>query len=338
MPHMRLKRENIVKILLLLAALSVSLMGIGAISFWENRQQEEAMWSQSEKDQAARRRREGWIQKDGVWYAPKQNLQTVLVIGLDEMGPLESSESYNNGVQADFLLLAALDSEDKTATLLHLNRDTMAQIPVLGVTGQAAGSTFGQLALAYTYGSGLHDSCRNTVQAVSELLHGVSIDHYIVVSMGAVPTLNDLVGGVTVTVLDDFSALDEQMVQGKTITLTGEQALQYVHRREGLEDSSNRSRMERQQQYLKALAKQVKQLGEQPSLSAQQLASLSRYILSDCTLDALSRMTEQFAGYSLQPFEEVVGELRNGEMYLEFYPDADRIEQQVLRLFYEERR
>ena len=49
-------------------------------------------------------------------------------------------------------------------------------------------------------------------------------------------------------------------------------------------------------------------------------------------------MTEQFAGYSLQPFEEVVGELRNGEMYLEFYPDADRIEQQVLRLFYEERR
>lgn len=333
MPHMRLKRENIVKLLLLLAALSVSLMGIGVISLWENRQQEEAMWSQSEKDQAARRRREGWIQKDGVWYAPKQNLQTVLVIGLDEMGPLESSESYNNGVQADFLLLAALDSEDKTATLLHLNRDTMAQIPVLGVTGQAAGSTFGQLALAYTYGSGLHDSCRNTVQAVSELLHGVSIDHYIAVSMGAVPTLNDLVGGVTVTVLDDFSALDEQI-----ITLTGEQALQYVHRREGLEDSSNRSRMERQQQYLKALAKQVEQLGEQPSLSTQQLASLSRYILSDCTLDALSRMTEQFAGYSLQPFEEVVGELRNGEMYLEFYPDADRLEQQVLRLFYEERR
>ena len=85
----------------------------------------------------------------------------------------------------------------------------MTQIRILGVTGEPAGTFTGQLALAHTYGSGEEDSCENTVLAVSNLLYGMEIDHYVSLTMDGVALLNDLVGGVTVEVLDDFSGIDD---------------------------------------------------------------------------------------------------------------------------------
>ena len=134
----------------------------------------------------------------------------------------------------------------------------MTQIQILGVTGEPAGTFTGQLALAHTYGSGEEDSCENTVLAVSNLLYGMEIDHYVSLTMDGVALLNDLVGGVTVEVLDDFSGIDDSLVQGETVTLQGQQALTYVRSRGGLEDSSNLHRMERQRQYLGALQQQLK--------------------------------------------------------------------------------
>lgn len=57
------------------------------------------------------------------------------------------------------------------------------------------------------------------------LLYGVEIDHYISLMMDGVAVLNDLAGGVTLKVMDDFGAFDPALVQGETVTLRGEQAL-----------------------------------------------------------------------------------------------------------------
>ncbi|MBS6935610.1 MAG: LCP family protein [Clostridium sp.] len=295
------------------------------------------MLVQSEIDESARRRREGWVNRDGVWYAPKENQETVLMIGLDKTEPIEASESYNNNAQADFLLLAIFDETKETTTILHINRDTMAEIPVLGVNGQLAGTMTGQLALSHTYGSGLQDSCMNTVNAVSDFLYGIKINHYVAMTMGAVPYINDLVGGVPVTVLDDFSGIDDSLVEGETITLKGEQALHYVRNRADLEDSSNLNRMKRQQQYLTSMAKQVEKLDDDFSVSTQQVATIAKYIISDCSIDTLSRMAEQFVDYPLQEMQDVQGEAVRGEEFIEFYPDEEKLAEQVLELFYEVR-
>jgi len=159
MPQVHVKKSNTKKIFVLVAVLLLCLGVIGAVSFWETGQEKEAMSVQVEIDESARRRREGWIERDGVWYAPKQGQETMLLIGLDKMDPLKQSEGYNNNTQADFLLLAVFDDIEEKVHVLHINRDSMAEIPVLGVDGQPAGSVTGQLALAYTYGSGLNDSC-----------------------------------------------------------------------------------------------------------------------------------------------------------------------------------
>lgn len=337
MPQVHVKKSNAKKILVLVAVLLLCLGVIGAVSFWETGQEKEAMSVQVEIDESARRRREGWIERDGVWYAPKQGQETMLLIGLDKMDPLKQSEGYNNNTQADFLLLAVFDETKETTTILHINRDTMAEIPVLGVNGQLAGTMTGQLALSHTYGSGLQDSCMNTVNAVSDFLYGIKINHYVAMTMGAVPYINDLVGGVPVTVLDDFSGIDDSLVEGETITLKGEQALHYVRNRADLEDSSNLNRMKRQQQYLTSMAKQVEKLDDDFSVSTQQVATIAKYIISDCSIDTLSRMAEQFVDYPLQEMQDVQGEAVRGEEFIEFYPDEEKLAEQVLELFYEVR-
>lgn len=99
---------------------------------------------------------------------------------------------------------------------------------------------------------------------------------------------------MTVEVLDDFTGIDETLVKGETVTLMGQQALNYVRIRAGMEDSSNLNRMKRQQQYLEALAEKVQNLGDDFSISAEQISLLSDYVISDCSIDELKRMAEEF--------------------------------------------
>ena len=270
---------------------------------------------------------------NGQAYALR-DLETVLLLGVDKFEE-ETPEGYLNNQQADFLLLLVLDEAGETCTPIQLNRDTMTQIQILGVTGEPAGTFTGQLALAHTYGSGEEDSCENTADAVSMLLGGVKIDHYVGMTMGAVPLINDMVGGVTVTVLDDFSGIDDSLVEGETVTLQGEQALHYVRIRRGLEDSTNLNRMERQQQYLNALTDQIESLGDDFSPSFSELDQLSQYIVSDCSVQQLNDLTRRYAGYEMaEEMLDIKGEARQGTEFVENYPDEEALQEQVLSLFY----
>ena len=272
---------------------------------------------------------------DGNAYAQKEGLETVLLMGVDKFAG-ETPEGYLNNQQADFLLLLVMDEENETCTPLQLNRDTMTQIQILGVTEEPAGSFTGQLALAHTYGSGDEDSCENTVLAVSNLLYGMEIDHYVSLTMDGVALLNDLVGGVPVEVLDDFSGIDDSLVQGETVTLRGRQALTYVRSRGGLEDSTNLHRMERQRQYLASLQQQLKRAAQADSqFSLDALLQLNEYLVSDCTIDQLSGLGEDLAAYNVGDILTTPGEAKVGEEYMEFTVDEDALQQLVMDIFYE---
>lgn len=336
MPHIHMHKRHIRKALILVLILACVSGVLFAVQIWESHQRQQAMLRQEEIDEPAHRRREGWIEKDGQWYAPKSGLETMLVIGVDKTEPLEDSGSYNNDSQADFLLLTILDKTEETATILHLNRDIMTQIPVLGVTGQHAGFITGQLALAHTYGSGEEDSCENTVLAVENLLYGMEIDHYVSLTMDGVALLNDLVGGVPVEVLDDFSGIDDSLVQGETVTLRGRQALTYVRSRGGLEDSTNLHRMERQRQYLASLQQQLKKAAQEDSqFSLDALLQLNEYMVSDCTIDQLSGLGEDLAAYNVGDILTTPGDAKVGEEYMEFTVDEDALQRLVMDIFYE---
>lgn len=272
---------------------------------------------------------------NGTAYAKREDLETVLLLGVDKFEG-ETPEGYLNNQQADFLLLLVMDEANETCTPIQLNRDTMTQIRILGVTGEPAGTTTGQLALAHTYGSGEEDSCENTVLAVSNLLYGMEIDHYISLTMDGVALLNDLVGGVTVEVLDDFSGIDDSLMQGETVTLQGQQALTYVRSRGGMEDSSNLHRMERQRQYLAALQQQLKAAVQQEDgFTLDALLQLNEYMVSDCTVDQLSDLGDSLAAYQVSDILTTPGEAQEGEEFMEFSVDEAALQQLVMDVFYE---
>ena len=275
-----------------------------------------------------------------IWYHGQEyilndNIETVLVMGLDKFENAVTGDSYVNDQQADFLFLLLLDHEKKSCAAIQINRDTMAEMNVLGVAGQKIATRTAQIALSHTYGNGRAVSCVNTVNSVSRLLYNVKIDHYISTTMDSVSVFNDLVGGVEVTVLDDFTGIDDALVKGETVTLSGEQALCYVRSRQGLEDSTNTARMVRQRQYLDALyAKTRLAVQNDDGFIAKALLKTGDYMLSDCAAFDLQNLSHKISTYSTGEIYQIEGESVRGEKYMEFYPDEDALNDLIVRLFY----
>lgn len=269
---------------------------------------------------------------NGTWYVPR-NVQTMLLIGIDKFSGNIESNSYNNASQADFLALFVNDADTGENAVIHLNRDTMTRLTVLGVTGDAAGTRTAQLALAYNYGSGAGDSCQNTVDAVSHLLYSMEIDHYLAVTMDSVPVINDWAGGVKLTVADDFTSMDEQLSIGAEVVLKGQQALTYVRTRMGLDDSTNLQRMKRQRQYASAWVEAARpKLGDENAVM-QLVMEMSDYHYSDCTAEQLASFADMLAGGEVV-IHELSGKAVQGEQFMEFYADDEQVQQLVLDLFY----
>ncbi len=275
------------------------------------------------------------MQYNGTEYELKEGIRTLLVLGLDKFDEVEAVDGYTNNKQADFVMLLVIDDNAKTVTALHINRDTMADIPVLGIAGEKIGMVNKQLALAHTYGNGREVSCRNTADAVSSMLYNITVNHYVSVTMDSVPVYNDLVGGVEVTVLDDFTGIDDELVKGETVTLKGEKALTYIRTRKGLDDSSNSTRMVRQRQYLDALYKksiECKNSDENFVLTA--VLQMADYMVSDCSSNQLTELAQTIIDYEFTEIRTIEGDNVVGEVHMEFFPDVDSLKKNVVELFY----
>lgn len=271
---------------------------------------------------------------NGRWYRQK-DVETLLVMGIDDYGAAVSSGSYNNAHQADFLALFIRDVLSGQSSVIHINRDTMTDITMLGVTGQAAGVQHAQLALAYNYGQGQHDSSRNTADAVSNLLYGIEIDHYITVTMAAVPIMNDWAGGVEIEIQDDLTSIDSAWTPGAKIHLQGDQALGYVRTRKGLDDSTNINRMERQRQYASAWVSAAQAKLNDSEAVADLVLQMSDCHYSDCTVEELTDFAGALSENPSVPVHTLPGEVVRGEQFMEYYADDEGIQKLVLELFYE---
>lgn len=275
------------------------------------------------------------IYYNGQKYVYNEDLSTLLILGVDDP-ELKETEASRNSSQADMLMLAVFDPAKQSCTFLQLNRDTMCEVPSLDTFGKLIGYNTQQLALAHTYGNGLEKSCENTVNAVSRLLYGAKIDNYFALTMDAIPILNDLVGGVTVTVEDDFSGVDPTLVKGETVRLTAENVEHFVRtRREIAEDPTNINRMRRQAVYLRGLTEEMKRAyAEDGSFVLNAYSALADSLVTDCTVDELSAYADRFSGYALAGIVTPEGEAVGGEKYMEFYVDEAALQQLVIDLFY----
>lgn len=275
------------------------------------------------------------IVRDGIKYYPRQDINVILVMGINQNGPVTASKTVNEAGPADFVALVVFDEKNQNWTVLNLNRDTMVDMPALDEKGKEIGTVNCQLALAHAYGYGMEDSCENLRKTVSNLLGGVNIDYYVSMNLDAIALMNDAVGGVTVTVRDDFSAVDPTIGKG-TITLRGDQARAFVQTRWYVGDELNLSRIERQKEYMNNFVRAFKDTVKKSDAGfvLNTYNKVAPYLLSDLPVSTLTGMVERYIDYPLTGILSLEGENILGEELYEFYADEDALEDLCLEVFY----
>ncbi|MDE7245493.1 MAG: LCP family protein [Oscillospiraceae bacterium] len=172
----------------------------------------------------------------------KEHFHTILMGGLDD---------ENGG--SDTNLLLAIDSDQGTMDVVSLPRDTLLNVswPVKKLNN------------AYHHGG-----FTQTMEEVSKLL-GIPIDHYVTVKLKAFEELIDAIGGVDFEIPvnmnydDDWQNLHIHFDAGMR-HLNGQEALKVVRWRQNNDGSgyatADIGRIDTQQNFLKAVAKQTLQL------------------------------------------------------------------------------
>ena len=200
---------------------------------------------------------EYWIDLNDLEYTVKDNIKSYLFIGTDHSGNEKATDETYQGSMADFLLVAVINKTEKTYGFIQLNLDTITEVVLVDQDGEVYGSAEEQLCTAHWYGGSRQQSCLNTVDVVSDLLGGLTIDGYYSVGMDDIAQLNHVIGGATVTIEDDFSKVDPSLKMGEEITLTDEQAYHYLQGRMAIGGGENESRMRRQRTYMEAVYDKV---------------------------------------------------------------------------------
>ncbi len=284
----------------------------------------------------------GWIRYDGKTYAYNTNLLTFLVLGIDSMDEVHEAEDGLSGGQSDAMFFLVLDPDNKDIKIIAINRNTMTDIDVYNEEGVYVGTGEAQICLQHGFGDGLEESCVRTVKTVKNLFHELPINGYISINMGAIPTVNDTVGGVTLKVKYDLPAAGQyrSLRKGDTVTLSGDDAYWYTQHRDINDDFSANERLERQLQYLiefiPSLQERVK---EDPKSIASVYNALSPYMVTDIGLNEAVYLGNEAARYSFDSAniyqmkgESIIG--RSG--FEEFIYDEDGLYDLIIDVFYTE--
>lgn len=274
------------------------------------------------------------IVRDGVEYFPRQDITVMMVLGIDQYGPMQSSNYYRNKGSADSVMLLIFDEATEECTVLYLNRDTMLTMDVLGVRGEYAGTTYAQLALAHTYGTGLEDSCENMKNTLMNFLPGLTVDYYVSMNMDVIPILNDAVGGVKVNVTDDFSKVNPSITIGE-LTLKGDQVIDYVRTRKDVGDQKNVTRMARQREYVNGFLYALNEREhEDVDFAVKLYDQVAPYIVTDCSVETLSKIISHYLDYTLLGAITPEGENLIEDGHYAFYADEEKLDALCVELFY----
>lgn len=276
------------------------------------------------------------VSYNGNTYVEKTGLTTILIMGADNAS---DSQRYGarQGGQADFLLLLAIDHKDNVIRQLQIDRDTMAEVQMLGVLGNPVGTKSMQICLAHGFGMSSEDNCYYTLQAMNNLLEGVEIDLYLSLDMASIGILNDALGGVTVTLEDDFTEADPQMTKGSTLKLTGEQAETFVRNRMEVGDGTNASRMLRQRAYMTAALELLfGQLRQEPEYMGELYDALDSVMTTNITRGRMLNEANQAYKYEVMTMETLAGEHAVGaDGFVEFHAADGAAIEWVVRTLYE---
>ena len=308
--------------------------GLMVLDFWQKSQYQEVRGEGTEAFMNA-----GLVEWEGAQYKKTPAVTTMLIVGIDREADAQQgvgTSRYRNGGQADFLLLLAIDHTNRRIHQLQIDRDTMAEVTVLSVYGQETGSRVMQICLSHGYGANPEENARYTLRAVRKLMDGLEIDGYYMIDYNEVALLNDLLGGVEVTVPDDMTSVNPLWKKGSEITLHGKEAEQFVRTRQTVGEGTNQERMRRQNAFMQSAIQMIrKEISSDASYTLRLLSALKAHTVTNYSDQQLAGEMQRSAGYEVLPLEYLEGEYRLGESgYMEFYMQEGSAENWIMRSLY----
>lgn len=283
---------------------------------------------------------------NGKTYKRNIYVKAVLCMGVDRDGPMTETTLSGDGGQADGIFLLANDTARGSMKILLIPRDSMTEITKTDTSwtetnGAKLGEVVDHLSLSYAYGDGREKSCEYTKQAVSHLLMGLKIDSYMAADLEIIASLNDEVGGVTVTIPTmGMEQSDPEFVFGQTVRLKGEQAERFVRFRDTERDNSAISRMEQQKLYISGFFQAVKEKNRTESNITEHLFEMSQdYMVTDMAKDEYLKLAInalEGEGMTSASFKMAPGTGTATETYDEYYVDQEALVPILLDLFYRE--
>lgn len=263
----------------------------------------------------------------GETYVYNTDLNTVLFMGVDKHGDLTARNVYGKNGQSDCLILLVMDKKAKKTEVIEISRDTITDVDVYSLEGKFVRTIKAQIATQYSYGDGERQSCQFTKSVVSNLMYGIPIQSYVALDISGISAIVDSMGGVKITVPEDYTSVDPAFVKGSEITLTGTQAEKYVRYRDINEFGSNNQRMERQTQFIRAFFPQLKGQKDYDEI----LKVADPYMSTDIDAETLKSLSDYEMNDEIQ---KVAGEDKEGEEHDEYYVDEEALYELVLNTFY----
>ncbi|MCQ2442584.1 MAG: LCP family protein [Oscillospiraceae bacterium] len=273
---------------------------------------------------------EDTIMYDGKRYKKNENISTVLVMGVDTTVSAVSSGLIGNNGRTDFMILLLVDKKAKTIQMLELSRDTMVEVDAYNNDGKLIYSGLDHLTMQYSYGNSPASGCRLTRDKISHLLYDTPIDHYLSLTIEGMKAVVDLMGGISLTMPEDYSYIEPAYTKGATVLLDSQAVERFVRYRDTKNFGSSEVRMERHNWFLIELFRQMK--NDQNKIGVDKILSTADpYLETDLDAEAIQKIM----GSNLdENSKKVPGESKAGEFYDEYYVDETALQELLVDLFY----
>lgn len=272
---------------------------------------------------------------DGKTYRFNDDIMSVTFIGTDD--GTEEDEGLN---MSDAIYVLTVDAKSGKVVILGVSRDTMTYVNLYSAEGKFIDTERMQIAYSYAYSGGDVTGGANTVTAVSRMFFGLPLKNYFAINLNALTTLNDTIGGVTLTSSMTFvSPIDGRTInEGETVTLHGKEAERYVRSRDFDRLDANNDRMKRQVEYIEAFAaaiiptarKDISVIGD--LYNEIQVNSDTNLDLPKMTYIASTALSKVRQASDIE-FVNLTGKITAGE-HAEMNLDDDTVIRTMLDIFY----